>query len=47
MIIIPDCDIFLNQIILDYFSKFDVNKGLYNASKICNKELVDFFITRC
>ena len=46
MIIVCECDIFLNQLILDYFSEFNVNKGLIKSSKIGHKELVQFFITK-
>ena len=46
MIIVPELDIFLNQLILDYFSNFDVNQGLSNTAKIGHKELVDYFINK-
>ena len=46
MIVVPELDIFLNEIILDYFSQFDVNTGLFNAAKIGHKDLVEFFISK-
>ena len=46
MIIVPELDIFLNELILDYFSKGYIYKGVYKAAKIGHLELVDFFISR-
>jgi len=46
MIIVPELDIFLNELILEYFSKFNPNKGLYKSAKIGYKKLIRYYINK-